>query len=67
LALKPEGKRPLSRPKSVWKDTVRLTEIGWEVMKQIHLAEDRKKWGGGVANRAINLGFHKMQGKFMPS
>lgn len=49
LVLKLGGKRPLSRPRSVWKDKikVRLTEIGWEVMKQIHLAEDRKIWKGG--------------------
>jgi hypothetical protein len=34
LALQPEGKKPISRPKRVWRDnmTVCLTEIGWEVM-----------------------------------
>jgi len=73
LALKPGGKRPLARPKRVWKDniTVHLIEIGWEVMHQIHMAEDRIFFfflgGGGLANRAINLGFHKMQEKFAPS
>ena len=52
LALKPRGKRPLSRPKSVWKDniTVHLTEIGWEVMNQIHMAVDRI-WRGGACEQ----------------
>ena len=38
-------------------------------MKQIHLAEDTKFffWGGKLAKRAINLGFHKTQEKFVHS
>jgi hypothetical protein len=33
LAGKPQGKRPLERPKRRWKDGIRmdLREIGWEV------------------------------------
>jgi hypothetical protein len=35
---KPEGKRPLGRPRHRWKDNIRmhLREIGWEVVGLIH-------------------------------
>jgi hypothetical protein len=41
LVGKPEGKRPLR-----WEDNIRvdLTEIGWEGVELIHLAQDRDKW-----------------------
>jgi hypothetical protein len=34
LVRKPEGKRPLGRPKNEWEDIIRmdLGEIGWEVV-----------------------------------
>jgi len=40
---KPEGKRPLGRPRDRWEDIVRmnLREIGWEGVKWIHVAQDR--------------------------
>jgi hypothetical protein len=43
---KPEGKRPLERPKSRWKDNIRmdLREIGRGDMDWIDLAEDRDQW-----------------------
>jgi hypothetical protein len=34
---KPEGKRPLERPRRRWE----LREIGWEVVDCMHLAENR--------------------------
>jgi hypothetical protein len=39
---KPEGMRPLGRPKRRWEANIRLDlrEIGWEVLNWIHLAED---------------------------
>jgi hypothetical protein len=40
---KPEGKRPLGRPRHRWVDSIKidLTEIGWDGMDWIELAQDR--------------------------
>jgi hypothetical protein len=48
LVGKPEGKRPLKRPRHRWEDGVRmdLLEIGWGVVDWIQLAQDRD--GGGL-------------------
>jgi hypothetical protein len=42
---KPEGKRPLGRPRRRWEDktTMYLREIGWGGVNGIHLAEDRNR------------------------
>jgi hypothetical protein len=41
---KPEGKRPLGRPRSRWVDNIRtdLVEVGWGDVDWIGLANDRK-------------------------
>jgi hypothetical protein len=46
LVGKPEGKRPLGRPRCRWEDNIRiyLREIGWGGMDWIHLAQDRDQW-----------------------
>jgi hypothetical protein len=46
LAGKPEGKRPLERPRRRWEDGIRmdLREIGWERVEWIQLAQDRGRW-----------------------
>ena len=40
---KPEGKRPLARPRLRWKDNIKtdLQEVGCEDMDWIDLAQDR--------------------------
>jgi hypothetical protein len=40
---KPDGKRPLRRPRCRWEDNIimNLREIWWEGMDWMHLAEDR--------------------------
>jgi hypothetical protein len=40
---KPEGKRPLQRPKRRWVNNIKmdLREIGWDGMDWIDLAQDR--------------------------
>jgi hypothetical protein len=45
LVGKPEGKRPLGRPRRRWVDNLKmdLREIGWDGMDWIHLAQDRDK------------------------
>jgi hypothetical protein len=46
LAGKPEGKRPLGRPRLRWVDNIRmdLGEVGWGDVDWIGLAEDRNRW-----------------------
>ena len=43
---KPEGKRPLGRPRSRWVDNIRmdLQEVGCGYMDWIGLAQDRDRW-----------------------
>jgi hypothetical protein len=43
LVEKPEGKRPLGRPRLRWKDNIRmdLRKIGWEDVNGMHLVQDR--------------------------
>jgi hypothetical protein len=41
LAEKPEGKRPLGRPRCRWIDNTDLLEIGLGVVDWIGLAQDR--------------------------
>jgi hypothetical protein len=56
LVGKPEGKRPLGRPRRRWEDGIKtdLTEIGWEVVEWIHLAQDRDRWRA-LVNAVMNL------------
>jgi hypothetical protein len=53
---KPEGKRPLERPRRRWEDGVRLDlrEIGWASVDWIQLAQDRD-WRRAVVNTVMNL------------
>jgi hypothetical protein len=53
---KPEGKRPLKRPRHKCKDNIRLNcrEIEWECMDWIHLTQDRDQWWS-VVNMVMNV------------
>jgi hypothetical protein len=56
LVGKPEGKRPLGRPRRRWVDDIKmdLSELGWNGMDWIDLAEDREKWRA-LVNMLVNL------------
>jgi hypothetical protein len=56
LVGKPEGKRPLERPRCRWEDGIKmdLREIGWGGVEWIHLAQDRDRWQA-VVNAVMNL------------
>jgi len=43
---KPEGKKPLSRPRRRWEDNIKmdLQEVGCKDMEWIELAEDKDRW-----------------------
>jgi hypothetical protein len=46
LVGKPEGKRPLGRPRLGWVGNIKmdLREIGWGVMDLVDMAQDRNQW-----------------------
>jgi hypothetical protein len=46
LVGKPEGKKPLGRPKCRWVNNIKidLREMGWDGIDWIDLGEDRDKW-----------------------
>ena len=46
LVVKPEGKRPLGRPRHRWVDNIRmdLQEVGCGYMDWIGLVQDRDRW-----------------------
>jgi hypothetical protein len=56
LVEKPEGKRPLGRPRLKWVDNINmdLRGIGWDGMDWIDLAEDRDQWRA-LVNTVMNL------------
>jgi hypothetical protein len=56
LVGKPEGKRPLGRPRRRWIDNIKmgLLEIRFNVVDRIGLAQDRYRWRA-VVNAVMNL------------
>jgi hypothetical protein len=56
LVGKPEGKRPLGRPRRRWIDNIKigLLEIGLNVVDWIGLTQDRYRWRA-LVNSVMNL------------
>jgi hypothetical protein len=56
LVGKPEGRRPLGRPRRRWVENIKmyLREIEWDGMVLIYLAEDRDQWRT-LVNMVMNL------------
>jgi hypothetical protein len=44
--MKPEGRRPLGRPRRRWEDNIKmdLREVGWGGVDWIDLAQNRDRW-----------------------
>jgi len=56
LVGKPEGKRPLWRPRHRWEDNIKMDiqEVGCQSMDWIELAQNRDRWWA-LVNAAMNL------------
>ncbi|KAJ4444022.1 hypothetical protein ANN_05811, partial [Periplaneta americana] len=56
LVVRPEGKRPLGRPRRRWEDNIKmdLREVGYDDRDWINLAQDRDEWRAYV-RAAMNL------------
>jgi hypothetical protein len=56
LVEKPEGKRPLERPRHRWAVNIKmdLGEIRWSGMYWIYLVQDRNQWRA-LVNTVMNL------------
>jgi len=65
---KPEGKRPLGRPRCRWEDNTKVghQELGCGGMDWMELAQDRDSWQA-VVNAVVNLWVPKNAGNFLTS
>jgi hypothetical protein len=56
LVGKPEGKRPLGRPRCRWVDNIKMDfrGLGWKGIDWIDLAQDRNQWRA-LVNTVMNL------------
>jgi hypothetical protein len=56
LVGRPEGRRPLGRPRRRWEDNIKmdLKEMGFGDVDWIHWAQDRDRWWA-VVNTVMNL------------
>ena len=65
---KPEGRRPLGRPRLRWVDNIRmdLQEVGYGYMDWIGLAQDRDRWRT-LVSAVMNLRIPWNAGNFLTS
>jgi len=63
LVGKPEGKRPLGRPRRRWENNIKmdLQEVGGDCEDWMELAQDRDRWRA-LVSAVMNLRVPKMRG-----
>ena len=63
MARKPEGKRPLGRPRRRWEDNIKMDiqEVGRGCGDCMELAQDRDSWRA-LVSRVMNLRVPKTRG-----
>ena len=63
LVGKPEGKRPLGRPRRRWEDNIKMDfqEVGGGCVDWMELAQDRDRWWAPVST-VMNLRVPKIRG-----
>jgi len=68
LVGKPEGKRPLGKPRHGWEDNIKmdLQEVGRRVTDWIELAQDIDRWRT-LVNAVMNLRVPQNAGNFLTS
>jgi len=68
LVGKPEGKRPLGRPRRRWKDNIKmdLQKVGEGCEDGMELAQDRDRWRA-LVSVVMNLRVPKNGGNFLTS
>jgi hypothetical protein len=68
LVGKPEGKRPLRRPRRKWDDNIEidLQEVGCESMDWMKVAQERDRWWA-LVNAVMNLRVPYNAGNFLTS
>jgi hypothetical protein len=56
LVVRPEGRRPLGRPRRRWEDNIKmdLGEMGFVDVDWIHWDRDRERWRA-LVNMVMNL------------
>jgi hypothetical protein len=66
LVGRPEGRRPLGRPRRRWEDNIKmdLQDVGWGGIDWIELAHDKDRWRA-VVNAVINLRVPQNAGNFL--
>ena len=68
LVGKPEGKRPLGRPRRRWEDNIKMDrqEVGGGCEDWMELAQDRDRWRALVST-VLDLRVPKNAGNFLTS
>jgi hypothetical protein len=53
---RPEGRRPLGRPRRRWEDNIKmdLQEVGWDGMAWIDMTQDKERWRA-LVSAVMNL------------
>jgi hypothetical protein len=68
LVGRPEGRRPLGRPRRRWEDNIKMDirEIVFGDVDWIHLAQDRDRWRA-LVNTVMNFWVPQNAGNFLTS